>query len=93
MPNKIIHLLFCWSSFLSWTLFIIDIVLIGFLSMHAYQDGESSRGFSTGPANTAELFVGRKNRPILITLSLVDTLDHFEVPFFGHLANSFVDDE
>ncbi|KAK4862036.1 hypothetical protein LT330_003174 [Penicillium expansum] len=57
----IIHLLFCWSSFLSWTLFIIDIALIGFLSMHAYQD--------------------------------VDTLDHFEVPFFGHLANSFVDDE
>ncbi|KOS44299.1 hypothetical protein ACN38_g4758 [Penicillium nordicum] len=57
----IIHILFCWSSFLSWTLFIIDIALIGFLSMHAYQD--------------------------------VDTLDHFEVPFFGHLANSFVDDE
>ncbi|KAJ5485881.1 hypothetical protein N7530_000181 [Penicillium desertorum] len=57
----IIHLLFCWSSFLSWTLFIIDIALIGFLSMHAYQD--------------------------------VDTLDHFEVPFFGRLANSFVDDE
>ncbi|KAJ5793567.1 hypothetical protein N7457_000166 [Penicillium paradoxum] len=57
----IIHLLFCWSSFLSWTLFIIDLALIGFLSMHAYQD--------------------------------VDTLDHFEVPLFGHLANSFVDDE
>ncbi|QQK46982.1 DASH complex subunit duo1 [Penicillium digitatum] len=57
----IIHLLFCWSSFLSWTLFIVDIALIGFLSMHAYQD--------------------------------VDTLDHFEVPLFGHLANSFVDDE
>ncbi|CAI7583390.1 unnamed protein product [Penicillium viridicatum] len=57
----IIHLLFCWSRFISWTLLIIDIALIGFLSMHAYQD--------------------------------VDTLDHFEVPFFGHLANSFVDDE
>lgn len=26
-------------------------------------------------------------------VSLVDTLDHYEVPFFGHLANSFVDDE
>ena len=24
---------------------------------------------------------------------LVETLDHFEVPFFGKLANSFVDDE
>ncbi|KAJ5577227.1 hypothetical protein N7535_004153 [Penicillium sp. DV-2018c] len=57
----VIHLLFSWSSFLSWTLFIVDLGLIGFLSMHAYQD--------------------------------VDTLDHFEVPIFGHLANSFVDDE
>lgn len=25
--------------------------------------------------------------------ALVDTLDHFEVPIFGRLANSFVDDE
>ncbi|KAJ5861604.1 uncharacterized protein N7529_008914 [Penicillium soppii] len=57
----IIHLLFCWSSFLSWTFLLIDLILIGFLSMHAYQD--------------------------------VETLDHFEVPFFGRLANSFVDDE
>jgi len=24
---------------------------------------------------------------------LVDTLDHFEVPFIGRLANSFVDNE
>ncbi|KAJ5135128.1 uncharacterized protein N7515_004406 [Penicillium bovifimosum] len=57
----VIHLLFSWSSFLSWTLLIVDLGLIGFLGMHAYQD--------------------------------VDTLDHFEVPIFGHLANSFVDDE
>ncbi|CAI7648119.1 unnamed protein product [Penicillium bialowiezense] len=57
----VVHLLFSWSSFLSWTLFLFDLLLIGFLSMHAYQD--------------------------------VDTLDHFEVPIFGRLANSFVDDE
>ncbi|KAJ5211733.1 Tic20-like protein [Penicillium cinerascens] len=57
----VIHLIFAWSSFLSWTLFIIDLALIGFLGMHAYRD--------------------------------VDTLDHFEVPFFGRLANSFVDNE
>ncbi|KAJ5748994.1 uncharacterized protein N7511_010690 [Penicillium nucicola] len=57
----VIHLIFCWSSFLSWTLLIIDLLLIAFLAMHAYQD--------------------------------VDTLDHFEVPIFGRLANSFVDDE
>ncbi|KAJ5095480.1 hypothetical protein NUU61_004836 [Penicillium alfredii] len=55
--DYIIHLVFAWSSFLSWTLFIVDFFLIGFLSLHAYRDG------------------------------------HFEVPFFGRLANSFVDDE
>lgn len=37
---QIIHLIFAWSSFLSWTLFIIDVALIGFLGMHAYRDGE-----------------------------------------------------
>ncbi|OQD76205.1 hypothetical protein PENDEC_c005G06725 [Penicillium decumbens] len=57
----VIHLIFAWSSFLSWILLIIDLVLIGFLGMHAYRD--------------------------------VDTLDHFEIPFFGRLANSFVDNE
>lgn len=39
--TQVVHLLFCWSSFLSWTLLIIDLMLIGFLGMHAYQDGES----------------------------------------------------
>ncbi|KAH8423873.1 DUF4870 domain-containing protein [Aspergillus melleus] len=57
----IIHLIFSWSTFLSWTLLVCDLALIGFLSMRAYRD--------------------------------VDTLDHYEVPIFGRLANSFVDDE
>ncbi|RAL15558.1 uncharacterized protein BO97DRAFT_363263 [Aspergillus homomorphus CBS 101889] len=57
----IIHLLFSWSSFLSWLLLMGDLAMIGFLSMRAYRD--------------------------------VDTLEHFEVPIFGRLANSFVDDE
>ncbi|KAB8068126.1 hypothetical protein BDV29DRAFT_74668 [Aspergillus leporis] len=57
----IIHLLFAWSSFLSWSLLLCDLAMIGFLSMRAYRD--------------------------------VDTLDHYEVPIFGRLANSFVDDE
>ncbi|KAL4810429.1 hypothetical protein BDV18DRAFT_57360 [Aspergillus unguis] len=57
----IIHLIFSWSSFLSWLLFICDLALIGFLSLKAYQD--------------------------------VDTLEHFEVPVIGRLANSFVDNE
>ncbi|QMW27990.1 hypothetical protein G4B84_003279 [Aspergillus flavus NRRL3357] len=57
----ILHLIFAWSSFFSWTLFLCDLAMIGFLSMRAYRD--------------------------------VDTLDHYEVPIFGRLANSFVDDE
>ncbi|KAE8150560.1 hypothetical protein BDV25DRAFT_154173 [Aspergillus avenaceus] len=57
----ILHLVFAWSSFVSWSLLLLDLFMIGFLSMHAYRD--------------------------------VDTLDHYEVPIFGRLANSFVDDE
>ncbi|OOO10374.1 DASH complex, subunit Duo1 [Aspergillus oryzae] len=57
----ILHLIFAWSSFFSWTLFLCDLAMIGFLSVRAYRD--------------------------------VDTLDHYEVPIFGRLANSFVDDE
>ena len=57
----ILHLILVWSQVLSWMLFAIDLVLIGFLTLRAYRD--------------------------------VETLDHFEVPFFGRLANSFVDNE
>lgn len=39
MPIQVIHLMFVWSIFLSWTLLIVDIGLIGFLGMHAYRDG------------------------------------------------------
>jgi hypothetical protein len=42
IPEQIVHLIFSWSSFLSWLLFICDLGLIGFLSMRAYRDGESS---------------------------------------------------
>ncbi|KIW18529.1 hypothetical protein PV08_02817 [Exophiala spinifera] len=57
----ILHLILAWSSVLSWMLFTVDLLLMGFLAMRAYRD--------------------------------VDTLEHYEVPFFGHLANAFVDDE
>ncbi|PGH23346.1 hypothetical protein AJ80_02599 [Polytolypa hystricis UAMH7299] len=57
----IIHMIFAWSSVISWLLFLCDLGLMGFLSWHAYRD--------------------------------VDSLEHYEVPFFGRLANSFVDDE
>ena len=38
--NKVVHLIFSFSSVLSWMLFVVDLGLIGFLSLHAYQDGE-----------------------------------------------------
>jgi hypothetical protein len=60
-------------------LFAGDLVLIGFLALHAYRDGRY---------------------PLLLpiccsclTLCIVESLDHYEVPFFGSLANRFVDDE
>jgi len=57
----LVHLIFSWSAVLSWIIFVLDLVLIGFLSLKAYRDA--------------------------------DTLDRFEVPFFGRLASRFVDDE
>lgn len=36
---QLVHLIFSWSSILSWIIFVIDIGLIGLLSFHAYQDG------------------------------------------------------
>ncbi|KAG4430307.1 hypothetical protein IFR05_014217 [Cadophora sp. M221] len=57
----VLHLIFSWSSFLSWVIFLADLGLIGYLTMRAYRDA--------------------------------DTLDRCEVPFFGRLASSILDDE
>lgn len=57
----VLHLIFSWSSVLSWMLFALDVLLIVFLARRAYLD--------------------------------VDTLEHYEVPFLGRIANRFVDDE
>jgi len=57
----IVHLIFSFSTVVSWLLFVLNIFLIGFLAWRAYRDA--------------------------------DTLDRYEVPFFGRLASSFVDDE
>lgn len=57
----IVHLIFSWSTFLSWVFFIGDLALIAWLTLRAYRDA--------------------------------DTLDRFEVPFFGRIASRFVDDE
>lgn len=37
----VLHLIFSWSSFLSWVIFIADLGLIGYLTMRAYRDGKS----------------------------------------------------
>ncbi|PBP24717.1 UPF0132 domain protein [Diplocarpon rosae] len=57
----VLHLIFSWSSFLSWIIVIVDLGLIGYLTLRAYRDA--------------------------------DTLDRCEVPFFGSLASSILDDE
>ena len=59
-------------------LFVVDIGLIAFLAMHAYQDGINIP----------------HSRPYIDTdTATADGLDRFEVPFFGGLASSFVDSE
>lgn len=48
---QIIHLIFSWSTWLSWILFVFDLGLIAFLIMHAYQDGEWKTGKLTAMAD------------------------------------------
>jgi uncharacterized membrane protein len=38
----IIHLIFAWSTVISWMLFAFDLILIAFLAMHAYRDGKDT---------------------------------------------------
>ncbi|KAH8146464.1 uncharacterized protein LAJ45_09410 [Morchella importuna] len=57
----ILHAFLMFSAFLSYTLLLVDLGLIAWLSLHAYRDA--------------------------------DTLDRCEVPFFGPLASSILDDE
>lgn len=59
-------------------LFVVDIGLIAFLALHAYQDGIVISNFCFH---------------IDTDMVVADGLDRFEVPFFGGLASSFVDSE
>lgn len=36
----VLHLIFIWSTFMSWVIFIGDLGLIGYLTMRAYKDGK-----------------------------------------------------
>ncbi|KAK0662631.1 hypothetical protein DIS24_g1711 [Lasiodiplodia hormozganensis] len=57
----VVHIIFSFSSLISWILFFLDMGMIGFLTMRAYRDAE--------------------------------TLDRCEIPYFGTLASSILDDE
>ena len=37
----VLHLIFSWSTVLSWLIFIADIGLIAYLTLRAYRDGKS----------------------------------------------------
>lgn len=74
----VIHIIFSWSSFISWVLFIGDIGLIGWLTWRAYLDGECCENIRMACATNSRTAA---------------TLDRYEVPFFGPLASSILDDE
>jgi uncharacterized membrane protein len=75
----VIHVIFSWSSALSWILFAGDIVLIGWLTFRAYRDGKS------WPRALFDFYYQ--------LTQTAETLDRYEVPIFGHLASSILDDE
>ncbi|TGJ80663.1 hypothetical protein E0Z10_g8099 [Xylaria hypoxylon] len=37
----VLHLIFSWSTFLSWIIVLGDLALIGFLALHAYRDADT----------------------------------------------------
>lgn len=46
----VIHIVFSWSTIMSWLLFLVDLAVIGYLTMRAYRDGKdslSTRGVET----------------------------------------------
>ena len=55
----IVHLIFSWTRVISWILFVVNILLIGFLSLQAYRDGTSAVIFLAAHTNSS--------KPILLT--------------------------
>jgi hypothetical protein len=77
----VVHLVFSFSKWLSWTLFAGDLILIGYLAFRAYRDGKHS-------FHSIERF-DPSAKPVVSA----ETLDRCEVPFFGPLASSILDGE
>lgn len=74
----VVHVIFSWSSILSWLIFAGDLGLIGLLVYKAYIDGMLF---------PSEIMLNR------FLMFLAATLDRYEIPFFGPLATSILDDE
>jgi uncharacterized membrane protein len=79
----VIHIIFSWSSFISWVLLVGDVGGIGWLTWRAYLDGESETKWK--PEGFMEW--------LCANCWVAATLDRYEVPFFGPLASSILDDE
>lgn len=75
----IFHVIFSWSAVISWIMFVGDLGLIAWLTFRAYKDGKLT---------LLDCAKGRRanNRT-------AETLDRYELPFFGRLANQILDDE
>ncbi len=80
--SQIIHIIFSWTAIISWMLFVVDLGLIGLLTFRAYKDG-----------NLVTRLTLLRRVAHMLTVAAADTLDRFEVPFFGKLASQILDDE
>jgi uncharacterized membrane protein len=83
----VLHLIFAWSTVMSWLFFTVDMVLIAFLTFRAYKDGTSNLRWRPYLPFSSHLIV------ICLIKTTADTLDRCEVPFFGPLASKILDDE
>lgn len=73
-----LHLIFSWSTFFSWLIFLGDLGLIGYLTYRAYTD-----------ADTLDRYV-----TYYLESDFADqSLFRCEVPILGPLASKILDDE
>jgi uncharacterized membrane protein len=92
----IVHIIFSWSSFLSWVIFIGDVGLIGWLTFKAYVDGKILFSITHIISHSPQLCISTSDEYLKTYADLVviaATLDRYEVPFFGAIASKILDDE
>ena len=76
--GKLVHLIFSFTKIFSFMLLALDLILISFLTLHAYKDGTQDY---------------RTNMSSDTNFNAAESLERYELPLFGRLANSFVDAE